>query len=229
MTNYDRPVHPRRGRKRSSRKLWIVFLVVAALAIFGLVQLVGLVLELFGGGEKTPAAVTEPTAPSVQQEAPAAPEKKPLNGVVPSTPGPHDYSVLVVKGEHKLYLLDKGEKVAVWGCAIGKGGAGQKQRSGDNMTPTGHFYIDESDDASTWTHDFGDGKGQIPHAYGPWFLSLDTKSVSHGQWDGIGIHGTHDPSSIGTNASEGCVRLKNENLLTLYKYVKVGTKVEITE
>lgn len=218
----------KRRKHKSSLKLWILLIVIAALAIFGAVELVEYVMDNFRPVETVPAQATPPAVTEQQAQAPK-PADPVLNGTVPATPGPHDYSILVVKGEHKLYLLDKGKRVAVWGCAIGRGGAGQKQRSRDNTTPTGHFYIDEIDDASTWAHDFGDGKGLIQHAYGPWFLSLDTKSVSHGKWDGIGIHGTHDPSSIGTNASEGCIRLKNENLLTLYKYVKVGTKVEITE
>ena len=43
----------------------------------------------------------------------------------------------------------------------------------------------------------------------------------------IGIHGTNEPESIGTRASMGCVRLHNDKVLELKKYVKVGTPVEI--
>lgn len=50
-----------------------------------------------------------------------------------------------------------------------------------------------------------------------------------GKWDGIGIHGTHDPASIGTRASEGCIRLENGNLQKLKPYVKVGMKVTVEE
>ena len=46
---------------------------------------------------------------------------------------------------------------------------------------------------------------------------------------GIGIHGTHDPASIGTCASEGCIRLQNENLKKLKDYAKVGMQVKIEE
>ena len=175
--------------------------------------------------EPKPAPRTEtPPAP------PAAKVEKPLSDKVPpAVDGTNTYSVLIDKSEHKVYLLDNDKKVAVWGCSIGLGGAGQKQKEGDNMTPTGTFVVDEIDDASAWTHDFGDGKGAIAGAYGPFFISLDTERLSKGQWDGIGIHGTHDPASIGTNASEGCVRLDNANLRKLIKYVKVGTKVTITE
>jgi lipoprotein-anchoring transpeptidase ErfK/SrfK len=45
--------------------------------------------------------------------------------------------------------------------------------------------------------------------------------------DGYGIHGTDVPSSIGTSASHGCVRLRNEDIETLYQIVKVGTPVFI--
>jgi lipoprotein-anchoring transpeptidase ErfK/SrfK len=127
-----------------------------------------------------------------------------------------------------LYLLDQGEPVAVWGVALGKN-PGQKQQRGDMKTPTGLFRIDEIDDASAWTHDFKDGKGVIKGAYGPFFLSLDTEALSKGQWGGIGIHGTHDPASIGTRASEGCIRLRNDDLKVLKAYAFVGMQVKIEE
>ena len=146
----------------------------------------------------------------------------------PTVPG-KKYAVLVDKSDHKLYLKDGDTVVRTWGCAIGKGGLGQKERRGDNMTPVGTFRIDEIDDASGWTHDFGDGNGEIQGAYGPWFLSLDTEDLSQGNWDGIGIHGTHDPASIGTDASEGCVRLDNANLRELEKVAYVGMPVTIQD
>jgi hypothetical protein len=45
--------------------------------------------------------------------------------------------------------------------------------------------------------------------------------------DGYGIHGTNDPESIGRSASHGCVRLRNEDIATLYEMVEVGTPVYI--
>lgn len=142
-----------------------------------------------------------------------------------NTPG---YSIFIKKSEYRLYLLNDGKVVDSWGVALGKN-PGQKKVSGDMKTPEGTFSVDEIDNASTWTHDFGDGKGVIAHAYGPWFISLNTDKLSGGKWSGIGIHGTHDPASIGTRASEGCIRLNNENLQKLVKHVKVGTKVTIEE
>lgn len=45
--------------------------------------------------------------------------------------------------------------------------------------------------------------------------------------DGYGIHGTDQPSSIGRAASHGCVRVRNEDIETLYRMVPVGTPVFI--
>ncbi|WP_010246293.1 L,D-transpeptidase [Acetivibrio cellulolyticus] len=44
---------------------------------------------------------------------------------------------------------------------------------------------------------------------------------------GYGIHGTNDPSSIGKAVSHGCVRMHNNDVITLYNIVSVGTTVEI--
>ena len=162
------------------------------------------------------------------EPAAAPPAETAVTGDVRQTPEPHDYALLIKKGEFTLYLLDHGEPVAKWPVALGKN-PGQKQVSGDMKTPEGTFPVDEIIDASSWSHDFHNGKGVIQHAYGPWFISLDTRNLSKGKWDGIGIHGTHDPASIGTRASEGCIRLENGNLQKLKPYVKVGMKVTVEE
>jgi lipoprotein-anchoring transpeptidase ErfK/SrfK len=45
--------------------------------------------------------------------------------------------------------------------------------------------------------------------------------------DGYGLHGTDEPASIGRAASHGCVRLRNEDIETLYRIVPIGTPVYI--
>ena len=167
---------------------------------------------------------SETTAPqqNATQEAKAE-QAAPLIANAPS-----GTSILIRKSEFRLYLLKDGNVVNSWPVALGKN-AGQKRASGDMKTPDGTFPIDEVLDASYWTHDFGDGKGEIEGAYGPYFISLDTSNLSGGAWDGIGIHGTHDPASIGTRASEGCIRMHNSDLLALKKQISVGTQVTIEE
>ena len=99
---------------------------------------------------------------------------------------------------------------------------GQKQEEGDMRTPEGRFYIQEINDSHLWKHDFGDGLGEIEGAYGGYFIRLFTPPHK-----GIGIHGTHLPSSIGERATEGCIRLKNEDLKELVRYIYVGMPVVI--
>ncbi len=45
--------------------------------------------------------------------------------------------------------------------------------------------------------------------------------------DGYALHGTDKPESIGRSVSHGCVRLRNEDIETLYRMVPVGTPVFI--
>ncbi|MDE6072729.1 MAG: L,D-transpeptidase [Muribaculaceae bacterium] len=120
----------------------------------------------------------------------------------------------------KVIGLD-GETKASFGIACGKG-VGNKREKGDNRTPEGIFRIQDIQDSSNWKHDFGDGNGEITGAYGPWFIRLQTDPHK-----GIGIHGTHDPASIGTRATEGCIRLKNSDVEILKNMVYCGLNVII--
>ena len=131
--------------------------------------------------------------------------------------------IIVSKSRYTLSLLRGNKLVKEYPIAVGKN-PGDKQRVGDHRTPTGNFKIVSIEDASKWKHDFGDGKGKIAGAYGPWFLRLDAKG-----WKGIGIHGTHDPDSRGTMATEGCIRLSNEDIAELRSYAYRNMPVTIRE
>jgi lipoprotein-anchoring transpeptidase ErfK/SrfK len=128
--------------------------------------------------------------------------------------------IIVEKSKYKLYLFKDGTEIKNYDVAVGKN-PGQKQRVNDKTTPTGMFKVDEIIASSNWTHDFNDGNGEIEGAYGPWFVSLETG------WDGIGIHGTHDPSSIGTMVSEGCIRMNNGHVSELKELISIGAKVVV--
>jgi lipoprotein-anchoring transpeptidase ErfK/SrfK len=133
-----------------------------------------------------------------------------------------EYWIRINKGLFKLYLYRGDEVDRVYTVAVGKN-PGDKERVGDNRTPTGIFTVQSIEDASSWTHDFGDGKGSIRGAYGPWFIRLRTG------WQGIGIHGTHDPDSRGSMVSEGCVRMLNAELEDLKQFAFRSMKVVIEE
>ena len=131
--------------------------------------------------------------------------------------------IIISKEEMNLRLIDyKGREILNYPVACGKN-YGNKEARGDMRTPEGLFHITEIQKASNWTHDFGDGNGEIQGAYGPFFIRLEVPGHK-----GIGIHGTHKPESIGTRDTEGCIRLYNENLEELVKHIHIGMLVIIT-
>ncbi|MEA3507526.1 MAG: L,D-transpeptidase [Synergistota bacterium] len=130
--------------------------------------------------------------------------------------------MLIDKSDFTLSAYMGAEPLSVYEVAIGSNG-GDKQKVGDRRTPEGVFTVERIHDSRSWVHDFGDGKGPVEGAYGPWFIRLKTG------WKGIGIHGTHDPSSIGRMVTEGCIRLTNDNLGAIIGRVKPGVVVLIRE
>lgn len=130
--------------------------------------------------------------------------------------------VIVDKEAMRLHLFDyQGEAIKSYGISCGKN-YGNKQIIGDMKTPEGIFHVIDIEDASTWEHDFKDGKGRIEGAYGPWFLRLSVPGHK-----GIGIHGTHKPESIGTRDTEGCIRLANQDIEDLKRRINPGMVVVV--
>lgn len=138
--------------------------------------------------------------------------------------------ILISKPEYRLYVCEvlNGDTIkrVHYPVCVGKA-KGQKQKKGDMKTPEctfeKPFSITEIVDASKWTHDFGDGRGSIL-SYGHWFMRLKTPGHS-----GIGIHGsTNNESSVPGRGSEGCIRLRDDDLIQLKeKYAFVGMRVVI--
>jgi murein L,D-transpeptidase YafK len=88
-----------------------------------------------------------------------------------------------------------------------------KQTEGDRRTPEGAFPICQKLRLAP------------PHGgFGTHWLRLDTRP----RWEGIGIHGTNNPASLGTRASAGCIRMANADVAWLYRLLPLGTVVTIT-
>ena len=135
--------------------------------------------------------------------------------------------IVISKKDLNLRVYSKDSTLlAEYPCCLSKN-KGNKQRKGDMRTPESPegqpFKITMIQDASTWRHDFKDGRGNIK-AYGHWFLRLLTPGHS-----GIGIHGsTNNESSVPGGASEGCIRLRDQDIITLKEnYAYVGMPVII--
>jgi L,D-transpeptidase ErfK/SrfK len=109
-----------------------------------------------------------------------------------------EYEILVLVESRELFLFCDEELFRVYPVAIGKT---------STPTPKGDFTVVS--------------KIECPfhEAYGTRWIGLSAPN--------IGIHGTNNPSSIGSHASNGCVRMINEDIEELFEFVKVGTKVFI--
>lgn len=138
--------------------------------------------------------------------------------------------IVMSKKDYYLYVYEaQGSDtvlLARYDCCFARR-KGQKEKSGDMRTPhctmDNPFSISEIVDASGWTHDFGDGRGEIL-SYGNYFHRLVTPGHK-----GIGIHGsTNNAESVPGRASEGCIRLRDADLNDLHdNYTFVGMKVII--
>lgn len=128
--------------------------------------------------------------------------------------------IVVDKGKMKLFLYDPyGNILKSYGIACAKN-YGTKQKKGDSRTTEGFFIAEGVYDSSNWL--FTDDNGYTSPTkgvYGPKFIRVQRP---------IGIHGTGSPGSIGKRCSHGCIRVTNQNILELTKYVGSGTPIIIS-
>lgn len=95
----------------------------------------------------------------------------------------------------------------------------------DQKTPAGKFVISSRIKEPPWIQP---GRGVLPYGHPDNVLGTRWLGFQRSeQADGLGIHGTWQPDSIGKNLSEGCVRLRNEDVEVLFDLVPEGTPVVI--
>ena len=185
--------------------------------LYRLVIILALFLPFTGRSAMPSASDTPSTVTSGQQALPASPTGTAL--------------IVISKRDLTLTVYDRnatGDTVMVarFPCCMGKN-KGDKVMRGDKRTPESPagkpFKITMIQDASTWKHNFNDGRGNI-RAYGRWFLRLATPGFKS-----IGIHGsTNNEHTVPGRASEGCIRLLDKDIITLKQhFAYVGMPVII--
>lgn len=145
----------------------------------------------------------------------------------------------------QLVGIENGRVAFVYVCSTAEKGVGSTENS--NQTPLGWHFIDERIGA-------GLPKGAVLVSRKPtgevWKPGDETvkdlvlsrilwlRGLEEGKNRGPGIdshdrfiyiHGTPAEKKLGTPASMGCVRLSNDDVITLFDIVKTGTRVLITE
>lgn len=128
-----------------------------------------------------------------------------------------DQVLLVRIGENKLYLYEDQKITHEWTVATGQP---------EYMTPTGLFEVELKRYMPTWVNPAPDTWGAnmpatIPPGPGN---PLGLRAIN---WTApaIRFHGTSATYSLGYNASHGCVRMANEDVIQLYDMIEVGTPI----
>lgn len=126
--------------------------------------------------------------------------------------------ITVDRGNFQLRLWKNLKLVHTYTIAVGQQGL---------ETPAGTYTIDDKQVNPSW---------HVPDS--PWAGSLAGQVIPPGpddpikaRWmgffNGAGIHGTDEVSSLGTAASHGCIRMAIPDVIALYDQVPLGTPIYV--
>jgi lipoprotein-anchoring transpeptidase ErfK/SrfK len=139
-------------------------------------------------------------------------------GVKKEMPGTNitkNTEVVVDLGDRRTYVRKNNTVIASYPIAIGKEGW---------ETPTGSFQVIQMQKNPSWRHPitgqvFPSGKDS---PLGERWISFWSDGKNQ-----IGFHGTPDHEVIGTAISHGCLRMRNADVVLLYKQIAMGTTVVV--
>ncbi|MFH2145714.1 MAG: L,D-transpeptidase family protein [Candidatus Omnitrophota bacterium] len=123
------------------------------------------------------------------------------------------FSIEIDKSEKTLTFLGDGEALKTYPIAVG---------ADDSPTPVGQFKIVNRIVEPVWYK-----AGAIVPAGSP-------ENILGSRWLGLsdpgyGIHGTVDSNPIVQQSTQGCIRMKNEDVEELFIIVPVGTQISIKD
>jgi lipoprotein-anchoring transpeptidase ErfK/SrfK len=126
----------------------------------------------------------------------------------------HDYHAVVELGEHRITVWKGLEVILQEPVGVGA--------SGRTPTTQGLFFTTELYPVLP----------SQQSAYGPYAFALSgfsevLYSFGEGGTGVLGLHGSGDPSSLGKDVSNGCIRMSNTGITMLAKTLPLGTPVEI--
>lgn len=197
------------------------------------------------GASKSPAAVALVAPPPPTPEAQAAAYAALADGSIALPAIPVDQvpahlrrqevayettdapgTVIIDPTAKTLHLVTAPGRAMRYGIAVGKDGfqwAGEAVIAGRKQWPTWTpppEMIDRKPELEKWK----DGQpGGLTNPLGARALYLETNGVDYG----FRIHGTPEWKSIGRNASSGCFRMINQDVIDLYNRVPDGVKVVV--
>lgn len=139
----------------------------------------------------------------------------------------NDYTIIVDKFSHKFFLYLNGEKITEFTAELGKNWVGHKRRRGDKATPEGMYKVTKMLEGDSTTYykalmlDYPNEEDTIKFREA---IESGSLSPSARIGDMIEIHGN---GGRGADWTAGCIALKDREMDSIFKYVRVGTPVTI--
>lgn len=151
----------------------------------------------------------------------AIPERY-LARVVPVQPGLTPNDIHIVSRAYHLYFILPGDRAIRYGVAVGQEGLGWfgratigRKAEWPNWTPTPEMIERAPERYAQYKDGMPGGPTNPLGARAIYFYQGDVDTA-------IRVHGTIVPSSIGSNASNGCFRMFNSHVIDLYNRVPLG-------
>lgn len=133
-------------------------------------------------------------------------------------------TIVVDTAKKFLYLIEPNGRAMRYGVGVGKEGHSWK---GTNKISRKAEWPDWRPPAEMIARELEEKGRVLPvHMEGGPANPLGARALYLGSTL-YRIHGTNAPWTIGTAASSGCIRMRNEDVTDLYERVKVGTKVVV--
>jgi lipoprotein-anchoring transpeptidase ErfK/SrfK len=126
--------------------------------------------------------------------------------------------ILVSRETFTLRLYKHLKLVRTFGIAVGRAGL---------ETPAGLYSITNKQVNPSWHVPLSAWAGDLAGRVIPPGPADPIKSRWMGFWNGAGIHGTDDVSSIGSAASHGCIRMTIPDVEALYPLVPLHTPIYV--
>jgi lipoprotein-anchoring transpeptidase ErfK/SrfK len=134
--------------------------------------------------------------------------------------------IVIVTGQHFLYLMLERRRALRFGVAVGQEGLNFRGEAvvgrkavWPSWKPTPEM-IERNPRYARWADGMPGGPGN-PLGARALYLYRNGRDTAYR------VHGTNEPGSIGRSVSNGCIRMLDEHVIELYERVPLGTKVTV--
>jgi len=135
--------------------------------------------------------------------------------------GPEVTSIVLNKGERRLYLLNNDQVLQQYRFDLGFAPVGDKKVEGDGKTPEGNYTIDRRNPNSSYHLSLGIS---YPDAND----IAEAKALGQSPGGEIFIHG--QPNLVrarGPDWTAGCIAVKNREIEQMYAMIQNGTPISL--